>query len=335
MKHDVVEKVISLLPKDPALGITAQAIRDRFFERYPPEKAIQLESQTTRIRRYLEALTASGLVEVVPGTEPLRYHVNERKVRGFLAGSDTRLSLFWSQESISPLLPMLGTDSQSLFGKELQVEPTDRYLWQRVRIVPDGLGRRKTVIKDEHLKTVAEALRKGLMIDVTYGRELHEQHRTQLSVLGLAVKDGTIYAIVVDSMEGDPHHLPLHRIKSLELLSKSAVRRLDFDIDRYIEEQYQLSHKKSPRDPRQRLELLVHKDSLYHFIERPLIDQDEIDQTLVVDEVWYRVTAQVPDTVQLIPFLLSHGGWVQVLAPKPVRDEMAKRLRWAASHYEV
>ena len=47
------------------------------------------------------------------------------------------------------------------------------------------------------------------------------------------------------------------------------------------------------------------------------------------------VSANIPDTVLLVPFLLSMGGWIEVLGPPKVRAEMAKRARHITAHYAV
>ena len=333
MKVEILGQLTSILPRGPGLGMTAATIRDRFFERFEPDTTAKAESKMKRINRYLESLLKEDLVQLVPGSVPCRYYLNESKVRDRLTSPDARLSLFWSRQTLSPLLPMLRTDAQALLNVGSQLDPIEQLLWQRVRIVPDGIGRQNADIKREHLLTVAEALRKGLMLEILYGKQSQAPRRYQISVLGLAVKDGTIYMLAAESMGTQPRHLPLHRVRSLTLLRRPADRRPDFDIDRYIAEQYQLSHKIESAAPPEKLELLVHKEALFHFDERPLIDQDPIDKSDVVDGDWYRVTALVPDTIHLVPFILSHGGWVKVMAPKSVKDKVIERLRAGASLY--
>ena len=48
---------------------------------------------------------------------------------------------------------------------------------------------------------------------------------------------------------------------------------------------------------------------------------------------WFLVTNTIPVTIQLVPFLLSHGGWIEVVGPESVRQEMKRRLKTAAAHY--
>lgn len=319
-------ELLNLIPKNSNSAQTAKEIGKRFLEEHPESQVIQPQSRDRKVRRYLNVLYDSHLIEIVQDSKPPRYFVSGRATREFPVSRDDALKLLWSQKTIKPLMPMLS-------GNEASLKAVDRVLQERIRIVPDGIGREDAVIKDEHLKTVVTALRLNRMIDITYGKKGSTSRNHQVSILGLAVKDGTIYLIASESMTGAPRHFPMHRIKSLDLLLTQAHQRPDFDLDQYIADQYQLSHKLDSTAPPSKLELLVHKDALFHFEERPLLNQEPIDKAEVIDGVWYRVYATVPDTVQLTPFLCSHAGWVQVLAPAAIRGEVAKRLHAGARHY--
>jgi predicted DNA-binding transcriptional regulator YafY len=45
------------------------------------------------------------------------------------------------------------------------------------------------------------------------------------------------------------------------------------------------------------------------------------------------VSASVVNTTLLVPFLLSMGGWIEVIEPKDVREELTKRVTAMSAHY--
>jgi predicted DNA-binding transcriptional regulator YafY len=79
------------------------------------------------------------------------------------------------------------------------------------------------------------------------------------------------------------------------------------------------------------LRLRVHKDAIYHFQERPLEGQRTPAPTSAPD--WFRVSARMPETTHLVPFLLSMGPWSEVLGPAEVRAATAERARGMYAHY--
>jgi hypothetical protein len=78
--------------------------------------------------------------------------------------------------------------------------------------------------------------------------------------------------------------------------------------------------------------LRVAPESIYHFRERPL-SNDQVETLPAGDEPWHIVTATVPRTILLMPFLVSMGPWIEVLAPADVRAEAAKWIDGMWVHY--
>jgi predicted DNA-binding transcriptional regulator YafY len=81
-----------------------------------------------------------------------------------------------------------------------------------------------------------------------------------------------------------------------------------------------------------RLKLRVASQALYHFRERPL-SNDQAETAPAGGDPWHIVTATVPNTILLMPFLLSMGPWIEVLAPIEVRSDAAKRIGGMWAHY--
>jgi predicted DNA-binding transcriptional regulator YafY len=120
-------------------------------------------------------------------------------------------------------------------------------------------------------------------------------------------------------------------MSNVTCLHKDAVRRPDFELDAYIEKTHSFSHPETPAAEPVGLVLRVHRDSIYHFRERPLTAQQT--EKADADLTWYEVTAQVPVTVQLVPFLVSMGPWVEVMEPPQVRDRVRQWVTQMAGRY--
>ena len=64
--------------------------------------------------------------------------------------------------------------------------------------------------------------------------------------------------------------------------------------------------------------------SLFHFSERPLAGNQQIGEPDPKDS-WRIVSAEVPDTLLLVPFLISVRD-IEVLAPRPLRRQVTEWL---------
>ena len=98
--------------------------------------------------------------------------------------------------------------------------------------------------------------------------------------------------------------------------------------DEYIESTHRLSHQIGPE---MTLVLEVNEQALFHFTERPLTTQQEIKKIRGTN--LYRVSALVPDTFYLRPFLLSMRSNVTVLEPVELRNRLAQELTQMVANY--
>ncbi len=337
MKLDVLLNMLEVLPLHPAEALAVQEVCDRYYRRFPPAADLRPESLRTNIRRYLRAMQVDRLVFVVEDgrtrSEP-GYYIRAASIPSHFMNSKVALGLLWSRRLLAPLVPALADAEPAQLADAASLSESERTLLRRVRIVPDGIGRLDAAIDPGHLRSAADALQGGHMIELRYDSRSGGPQLHRLSVLGLAAKDGTIYLVGTTGMEAAPRHYALHRVRRVELLKERADLRPDFDIDDYVAQHHQFSHKLEAASLPIRLELLVHRDALFHFIERPLMGQDPIEEAaLSMEGAWVPVTATIPDTVQLAPFLWSHAGWVRVEGPPAIRKRVSEGLRAAALHY--
>lgn len=336
MKLDILIRMVGLLPRDASSAVTAEDLRGRFFAQGPRASDIKRTSQLTAVRRYLGEMKKHGLVEEqapVKGLDRLpRYHLLEHRLYSYFMHGKVALGLHWTQHLLAPLSQALDDGDLKHMASQARLSRREQAIRDRVRIVPDGIGRAFAPISPEHLRTAIEALESGRMIRVEYTRSDGKQVARDLSLLGLAQKDGTVYMIAAQSMTAAPTHYAMHRLKSVTLLHRRpADTRPGFDLDAYIESQHQLAHVVHDWPSPVELQLLVHEKALFHFQERPLPAQVPIRPS--GRKGWHCVTATVPHTVMLVPFLWSHAPHVEVLGPPSVRDDVAAGILTAASFY--
>jgi predicted DNA-binding transcriptional regulator YafY len=221
-------------------------------------------------------------------------------------------------------------------GRVLAASEEAKRLLKGVRFLPHGGVGRLAARFDESTRNAAlEAFIKAKQLRFIYKIDHRNPdgglaERT-VSPLGLVTKDGQVYVVAVTGLSDEPRPYALHRMSNVTCLHKDAVRRPDFDLDAYIEKTHSFSHPETPAAEPVGLVLRVHRDSIYHFRERPLTAQQT--EKADADLTWYEVTAQVPVTVQLVPFLVSMGPWVEVIGPPQVRARVRQWVTDMAGRY--
>ncbi len=203
----------------------------------------------------------------------------------------------------------------------------------RLRVVPDGIGRLPAGIKPEVLQSIVDAVAQNRQVTFCFRSSKGNTKNHTVSPQGLVAKDGTIYLLATEGLSDMPRFpYPLQRVSEVAISHKPRQERPDFNLDNYIRDSHQLSHVLDGKVQTIELKLRVLPDALYHFNERKLSSDQKIGDADPADGS-YLVTANMPDTVLLVPFLLSMGGWIEVLGPPRVRVDMAKRARHIAGHY--
>ena len=295
------------------------------------------------IQRYTKALsekTSDGpaLIEKVkkPGGLLRFYHIAS-PVTHWLMTDETALNLLLARQ-------ILGSTFDAIEGmsiKEISViadkvadaSPQIKRIRQRIRVVPDWIGREAAYIPSEILKETFDAVANDRQLKFRYKHSTGEVITKTVSVQGLVAKDGSLYLLGTDGFNDIPDRgLPLHRFEFAGCTDLPVDPRPDFDLDGYIEGSHKLSHKFDIHQPPIELKLRVAPDAIYHFRERKLSKKQDVPDEPEADG-WFRVVITLPDIILLVPFLLSMGGWIEVLEPPKVRAEMAKRARHIAGHY--
>ncbi len=292
------------------------------------------DAPTTRsLERYMSELTAGsdGFPSLVDTDDqrPQRFSLNRKSVATWFMTDEAALSLLMSSQYLQTYLGGLdafGIDATTALAEQVLegAGRATRRIQDYMRLVPDGLGRLPASISPEVMSTVIGAImaNQRLLLDYTKAQGASRQH--ELSAHGLVMKDGTIYLLASRGNTDEITTFALHRASSAQLTTVPARQVPGFQLDRHIQDTHQLSHQLGPRKELLDLRLRVKPAAIYHFRERPLCQGQLIIEPSSTDEC-FEVQARIPQTILLIPFLLSYGDSLVVVEPKSLRVEM---IRW-------
>lgn len=344
-------KLLALLPTDPRQAKTVADLVHLWKE----WRDMHDDSKHHTMRRWLNELSKPLVVggprpvRRVPGTESdaARYHRDRVALSTLFMPVEVSLMLVTAGRIFDRALgPQAGYDVADLeAAAEQAVVRLGREtanLVQAIRILPDGIDREDAWVDPEVLASTIDALKRERQLSFEYRRANDDWSLRTVHPLGLIAKDGARYLIAKEgahyriAKDGARHSIPksagdkglrqyaLHRMRDACVEPKALTRPWGFDLDTHLRDHLH-------GGAAVRLVLRVHKDALWHFEERRLIADQRIDETHDAD--WYRVSATLRETIQLVPFVLSMGQWVEVLEPQSVRDEVADRATKIAAHY--
>ena len=303
------------------------------------------EGELRNIQRYTQALSMDteegpALIEKVEASQKRgahRFYHKPSNITHWLMTEEAALNILLTQQilgrtfgSVTQIdIQQTGHIAENVAGASKETLRIRDHL----RVVPDGIGRLQADVNPEVLQPIVDAVAKNRQLSFEYCSAKGKTTKRMVSPQGLVAKDGTIYLLATEGLTDMPRFAyPLQRVTKAMVLTKPRQERLDFNLDKYIEDSHQLSHVLDGKTQTIELKLRVQSDAYYHFDERPLSSTQDMLGPDSKDGS-YLLTADVPDTVLLVPFLLSMGGWIEVLGPPEVRAEMAKRARHIAMHY--
>lgn len=293
-------------------------------------------------QRYMSELSADsadggGLVVVDDSGRERRYYLRLGELAHLLMSDEAAL---YQVLSLQVLQSTFGDTARNVLESQIGAaqhlaheQMRTRRLRDRVRIVPDGIGRMRARVEPQTLVTIMDALASNQRVEVEYKSSKGNDSLRDLAPLGLVAKDGSLYLLAVLGLSDPVIAYPLHRMKSACLKPVQAQGRADFNLDDYIASSHQLSHKLEEQPEVTGIKLRVSPDWLYHFEERPLCEGQTIVRPQKPGE-WAVLTAPIPLTHMLRPFLASMGPGLEVLEPPILREQMKQWLRDAVLLYE-
>lgn len=331
-------------------AMTTAEVRQRWdalFGKPPSLRSVQGDLE------YLSATDRKDrppLVHEVKGTamergksvkQPSRYYLALSQVAGRLitqeAASELSLARQVYDQVLNPTWSPEATEMSDAAGRVLSESKEAQRLSAGIRFLPHGgVGRLRAhfgaAARDEAMKALSQGRQLEFHYKVDHRNPEGRIERLQVSPLGLVGKDGQVYVVGAQGLSDEPKPYALHRMSKVACRHEPAVQRPQFDLDDFIARTHQFSHPEQAGAPPVELALRVHKDAIYHFRERPLTAEQSGTLT-ESEEGWYLVKAHVPETTQLVPFLVSMGPWVEVLGPPPVRDKVRQWVTDMAARY--
>ncbi|MFZ4479737.1 MAG: helix-turn-helix transcriptional regulator [Rhodoferax sp.] len=343
-----VARLLEILSVPPNLALSNEELCRKFYHRsgsnWHKEGGELSESELRNIQRYTKALSQEtdegpALIENTVKDQKGRTHKFYHKpsrVTHWLMTEETALNILLTRQILGSTFDSIEgiglKEVSSMADQVAGANAQTQRIRQRLRVVPDWIGREPAPILPEVLKETFDAVANDRQLRFRYRHSTGEVIERTVSVQGLVAKDGSLYLLGTEGFSDMPSRgLPLHRFIYAACTNLQAQNRSDFDLDRYIDDSHKLSHALDVDALPIELRLRVAPETIYHFDERPLAKGQEIDLPSQTDG-WSLVTVTLPYTILLVPFLLSMGGWIEVLEPQSVRNEMAKRVREMAAH---
>lgn len=335
MKLTTGVRMLRLLNTRPENALTTTEISRRW--RDLGGTAVTLRS----IQRYMSDLSQDSsdgpaLVAVVERGTERSYYLKTSQVANWFMTEEAALDLQLSRDVFGRAFGSQGHSNgdklADMAERVVAASPETRRIRDRLRIAPDGIGRLPARIEPGVLRACIDAIGKNRKLKFAYSGASSKTSSQLVSPLGLVAKDGAIYLVGIKGLSDTPRHFALQRMSDTDLHFQQAQPRPEFDLQQYIVESHQFSHVLDTKAPPVQLKLRVAPESIYHFRERPL-SNDQAETSPSGDEPWHIVTATVPRTILLMPFLVSMGPWIEVLAPVDVRAEAAKWIGGMWVHY--
>jgi predicted DNA-binding transcriptional regulator YafY len=333
-------RLAPLLPLKPSAALTVKELAQRFYGLDTGDTPS--ENQRRKIQRDIEELSDVQAQEDPPvrrveGVYPPAYYLHNASMVEWFMTEQVALNLLLARQALKAAVgdEVFGAGSlEQAAGALVQESQEAHRLWSKVRTVRSGIGRQRPEIKPAVMKALLQAVTHDRQIRLEYLSSKGNRSVQDITVLGLVLKDDSVYVLAIQGLSDLPRHLPAHRIVQAEVLHKPSLVREGFNLDEYIERDYQLSHvinRESAPLPIH-LQLRVRADYEYHFRERPMTT----DQVFVADpdkEGWFRASATLPESFMLKQFLQSMGPGVEVLAPPELRKEISREALQAAALY--
>lgn len=284
-------------------------------------------AQRRALQRDLEELVKEARIEAVnPGGKPLRY----RRCGDGLEDDPLiwEYSLRQVQDLIAEALPKRQLDR--LWERLLHELDAPLLSEQQLRVVPDTLRLRPAELYPAVLEAVVSALAQRCVLKVSYRNAEGDRSRPVLHPQALVQRGPVPYLIALKNDETEPRLYALHRFLKAEADPKTPARQADgFELDRAIAEglidfaQGEL------------IDLTVRVRGYFTqlLLTCPFTEDQVVAEEPEDSDFDLRVSARLPQTGQLLRWLLGAGDNLEVVAPEAFRHVVAEQARKMAAMY--
>lgn len=320
-------EMLKLLPTKPP-GITASEVRQHLQDQ-------GFDISKRQIERNLNDLSQSFGIACNDKGQPFGwYWISAAGATLPAVSMAEALSLTMVEQVLKPILP--STVFDALAPKLEQAKYTLNQMnqqyklanWQeKVAYVPATLPQIPPQVEEETLSRVQLAILKGQCIQVTYDSvDKGEVREYVLHPLGIVQRGLTTYITATIDPYQDVLLLAMHRIRSIETLSKKTVVPHDYQLSDYLAAgRLNFSVGESIA-----LKAKISSETALHLRETPL----SRDQTIQTEANWTILSATVADSWQLRWWILSLCNDVEVLKPESLRSEIKQQLSSAFLKYQ-
>lgn len=286
-----------------------------------------LASRRRALQRDLETLVKDGRIEIVnPGGKPLRY----RRISDTLDDD----ALIWDftlrqvRDLIAEAVPKRQLDR--LWERLLYERDRPLLSDQQLRVVPDSLRLRPVELYPDVLHAVISALAQRCALQVVYKNASDERSTPILHPQALVQRGPIPYLFALKNDEDQLRLYALHRFIRAEPKPQMPARVAeDFDLDRAMAEG------KVDFGRGQVIDLVIRvRGYLTQFLlDCPLSDEQTSEDEPEDSEFDLCIRNRLPQTGQLLRWLLGAGDKLDVLEPEELRHVVAEQARKMADLY--
>jgi predicted DNA-binding transcriptional regulator YafY len=246
----------------------------------------------------------------------------------------TALTFNLAEAYLTRLLPPAATAQlQPWFNAARNISSTKASAitrWQdKIRVIPGSPFRVIRQTDSDVQRTVYEAVQTERMLEIDYRPISDDGEKTYpVHPLAIVVRDSTIYLVGRIRDYDDIRIIAVHRIASARIVDQPAILDPGFSIDSYLQ---QNSFQIMQGGGTVFLELRLDPQLARYLVEAPISDDQEITEA---PDGSKSLKATVPDSVQLMTWLLSLGSAGIVLSPPDLRSRMKQHFAEITSGYE-
>lgn len=295
----------------------------QLVEAIPPD----LTRHPRTVRRDLEALEASHfplLTERTDGEVRWRLLDGFRNVPGLRLSPTELMALVFSRQLLTPLEgTLIAASLNSALTKITAAIPSEAsdYVQRLDQWFSVGLGPHKHYRQHrETIDVLSQAIAQRRTVQMRYfsaGRRA--TGRREVDPYRLRYVDGGLYLIAYCHWRKDVRMFAIERIRSLTPTDHPYQMPLHFDIDAYVEDALVVM-----RGKRVTVELLFDKPTAAWVKDRIWHSSQQV-KPLKTGRLL--MTLQVADTRELLGWILSFGGGVQVLKPEHLQQAVKEEAR--------
>lgn len=279
------------------------------------------DARRRALQRDLVTLVKEARIEAVnPGGKPLRYRrVLDRVDDDALIWEYT---LHQVHDLIAEAIPQRQLDR--LWERLLHELDEPLLSQQQLRVVPDNLRLRPVELYPTVLQAVISALAKQLALKVTYRNAEGKRSRPILHPQALVQRGPIPYLIALKNDEDQPRLYALHRFIRAEVDEASTARAADgFDLDQAIADGLVDFGQGTLID----LTIRVRGYLTPVLLACPFNDTQTTHDEPEDSPFNLSVSARLPQTGQLLRWLLGAGDNLEVVAPDELRNIVAAQAR--------